>query len=1156
MSRRYGWLMPLVAALVSAQACSSCRRSLSVPDPVYREAVSAFYTGLAALQTSQEVLARQKFERVTAIVPDEPAAWANLGLLMVRQQEVDGALQKLGKAADLAPTSGAIQRMLGLAESRRGNLPEAIKHWSRAIELDPGDIKSAFALAQETARQGGAQNEAAAMTELQRLLERSDNLAARLELARLAAKRGDAAVFRQVIAPLASVSAGWPAEAQAQLASLQAAAGGDPRAAATRVVFLKNLLLPVLSYRRALAAVTTPNDAVGEPLAGFLALPNPSAQPAAADQALAFAVQPLSGQSPTAASWVGPWSAGGDGAPVAAVAGSDGLSIDGHRVEIKTDGKSAAPLLRDATPAGVVAADLNYDFKTDLVFATPHGIVVLRQNDDGTFVDATKEAQLPAALTSGAAYGVWAVDVDLDGDLDVVVAPSSGAPVVLRNNSDGTFAPQTPFSGVTGLRGFAWADFDGDGVPDAALLDHTGAVHVLLNLRGSTFHDQTLPSVVDHAIAVTAADVSGGSTLDLVVLTASGSLLRVGRGAAGAQWESTTLAKLDRLPGDATPGSIRLMPADLDNNAATDLIVAGAATTRVLLGGPVGTLTLLPATLPLGVDGVADLDGDGRLDLLGLDVSRQPARAVSHGSKAYHWQVLRPRAANTHGDQRINSFGIGGEVEVRTVLQVQKQTITSPVVHVGLGEVTRADVIRIVWPNGMLQSEFDKPADATVAASQRLKGSCPWLFAWDGREMAFVTDLIWRSPLGLRINAQATADVLMTDDRVKVPGSRLVPRDGAYDLRITAELWETHFFDLVSLQVVDHPAGTEVFVDERFAVPPPSLDPIVTGPVRPFRAAHDDRGVDVSAIVNDRDDEHLDTAGRGAYQGITRDHYVELEMPDEAPREGPLWLVAQGWIHPTDSSVNVAIGQGSHVPPHGLSLSVLDTTGQFRVVQPNLGFPAGKDKTVLVDLSKVFVPGAPRRIRLSTNLEIYWDRIGWAVGQSGISIEPRTLPLLSAMLRDRGFSVIGQRSPSSPERPRYAISGTAARWLDLEGFYTRFGDVRELLTRVDDRYVIMNAGDELALQFPAAAPPAPGFVRDFIVVSDGWVKDGDYNTTFSRTVLPLPTHATGRYATPPGRLQDDPVYRAHEQDFATYHTRYVTAASAREALQAPSGAPR
>ena len=67
---------------------------------------------------------------------------------------------------------------------------------------------------------------------------------------------------------------------------------------------------------------------------------------------------------------------------------------------------------------------------------------------------------------------------------------------------------------------------------------------------------------------------------------------------------------------------------------------------------------------------------------------------------------------------------------------------------------------------------------------------------------------------------------------------------------------------------------------------------------------------------------------------------------------------------------------------------------------------------------------------------------------------------------------------------------------------------RDLLTRVDDRYVIMNAGDELRLRFPQAPPPPEGFVRDFIVVADGWEKDGDYNTSFSRTVLPLPTHRT------------------------------------------------
>jgi hypothetical protein len=158
--------------------------------------------------------------------------------------------------------------------------------------------------------------------------------------------------------------------------------------------------------------------------------------------------------------------------------------------------------------------------------------------------------------------------------------------------------------------------------------------------------------------------------------------------------------------------------------------------------------------------------------------------------------------------------------------------------------------------------------------------------------------------------------------------------------------------------------------------------------------------------------------------------------------------------------------------------------------------------------------------------------------------------LSAADLVYRGYSATEQASTSVPERPRYAtLEGTAQRWRDLEGYYTRFGDVRALLQTVDDRYVIMNAGDELRLRFPAASPPAPGMVRDFIVAGDGWVKDGDYNTTFSRTVLPLPTHRTGRYDASPRALEDDPVYRAHASDFDEYHTRYVTPDTIRDALR-------
>jgi hypothetical protein len=149
----------------------------------------------------------------------------------------------------------------------------------------------------------------------------------------------------------------------------------------------------------------------------------------------------------------------------------------------------------------------------------------------------------------------------------------------------------------------------------------------------------------------------------------------------------------------------------------------------------------------------------------------------------------------------------------------------------------------------------------------------------------------------------------------------------------------------------------------------------------------------------------------------------------------------------------------------------------------------------------------------------------------------------SAELRYRGFSQTRSPRGESPETPDYArLENTVPRWRDLTGYYTQFGDVRELVARVDDRYVIMNAGDELRLQFPAPAPPRTGWRRDFVLIGDGWEKDGDYNTGYSSTVLPLPTHASTAYEASSAslELEDDPVYRAHADDWARYHTRYVS----------------
>ncbi len=322
--------------------------------------------------------------------------------------------------------------------------------------------------------------------------------------------------------------------------------------------------------------------------------------------------------------------------------------------------------------------------------------------------------------------------------------------------------------------------------------------------------------------------------------------------------------------------------------------------------------TLLPSPQgPARVFDAAPASAEGRLDLLGLTADGQPIDAVNRTTKNYHWQIIRPRAHQATGDQRINSFGIGGQIEIRSGLLVQMQPINGPQLHFGLGNETGAEVARIVWPNGTVRAEFALKADQEVLTEQRLKGSCPFLFAWNGTSMQFVKDTVpWGAALGLRIDSMGPARIAATEEWYKIPGSALAPRDGSLDLRITGELWETYYYDSLALMAVDHPAGTEIFTDERFAVPPVKLAVTTVAEPHAIARAIDDSGNDVTETLRDLDGKYLDTFGRGQYQGVTRDHYVEIDLGDDLPASGPLWLIARGWLHPSDSSINVAMSQG------------------------------------------------------------------------------------------------------------------------------------------------------------------------------------------------------------------------------------------------------
>ncbi len=1139
-------------------ALFGCHRGLPSADSrQYTEFVSAFYTGLGALDVGNDALADPELAKATQLAPGEPAAWANWGILALRQRNFDPAGERLQRAQSLAKDNSTIYYLLGLVEDGRGNSAQAITDLRRAIQLNPKDLIATYQLAEEMERQGDPDSGAQFEKLVQQIVaQQPNNLAALLELARISAKQGDAATLRETVAQIRSHSQGWPEPIMQQLSAVEAAAAGsDPQATALKTTFLRNELMQLPRFRQDLAAIKPAPGDEARPFTRFLRLATPSFTPAPADTAMTFAPQLFPNPDRTQWTWLGAASLSDKGAPTV-------VEANATTVHLGTGATMPFPGGATKTPPkaeGIVPIDFNYDFKTDFVFAGAGGVRFFRQDSPQSFTDVTAQTKLPKQVLDGSYTGGWAVDIEADGDLDVVLGSASGVPVVLRNNGDGTFTPIRPFAGIDGVRGFEWADLHGEGNPDASIIDAAGHLHVFRNQRLGRFIEETLPASIGIVKTITAADVSHHGVLDLLAVREDGAILRLALN-DGEGWKVTELA---RVP-DATSylaGEARLLAADIDNNGAVDLLlsrmtpVSGEPGALLWLGGADSSFTAPEkiTAVPTIFD-VADLSSNGRLDLLGLSADGQPIRAINHGTKGYHWQIVRPRAVQATGDQRINSFGVGGAIEIRSGLLVQMQPITGPEMHFGLGTQTGVDVARILWPNGTARAEFAMKADQEVVTEQRLKGSCPFLFAYNGHAMEFVKDAVpWGSAIGLRINNLGTADIAATEEWYKIPGADLAPRNGYYDLRITGELWETYYYDYLGLMVVDHPAGTNIFTDERFAVPAVRPAIAAVGPLHKIVRAVDDEGNDVTAVVRDLDHRYLDTFGRGQYQGVTRDHYVEVDLGDDVPR-GPLYLVAQGWLHPSDSSINVAIGQGSHEQPKPLSLEVPDGHGGWVVAKPNLGFPAGRRKICLFNLTGLFRPGVPHKVRLRTNLEIYWDSIEWAQGLPDTPLKITRLAPESADLHYRGYSVIHQANQSSPEIPDYNhLTGARHPWRDLEGYYTRYGDVRELLAKTDDRYVIMNAGDEMSFRFAVPAPPPAGWVRDFVIAGDGWIKDGDFNTTYSQTNLPLPHHSRTVYDTPPLPLQQEWVYRHHPEDWQTWQTRYVTPQPFEDELESEVG---
>ena len=810
--------------------------------------------------------------------------------------------------------------------------------------------------------------------------------------------------------------------------------------------------------------------------------------------------------------------------------GDDGQfeELDAAAAGLKVEGRAVA----------CAVGDYDGDALNDLAVALDGEVLLFKNLGQGKFKNVTAGSGLVARNRPA---GITFVDYDHDGDLDLLLTgsplgPGGAANVLWRNNGNGTFTEQTEETGFGGsgkTEAAILTDFNNDRAVDVAITGDGPSPLIYVNPREGKYPTQPLyeDAKLPPSTGIAVLDYNKDGWMDIAVSHAGAPGLTLWRNVEAPDHVGRRFERVELPLKDAVRGW-GFTPIDIDNDGWIDLaaIVETKSGVQVRVFRNRGDGSFEDVSAQLGLDNIslhsprgliaADVTGSGAADLIVTQADAPPVLLRNVGANKNHFVRLD---LTGFAD---NKTALGVKVEVFADGLWQKwelagasgyQTQAAPQILVGLGNAPKIDLLRILWPTGVLQDEIDLPEQRVIAMKEadRRGSSCPVLFVWDGHRYKFVTDVIGAAVVGHWFTPQRR-NTPNPGEWVKIDGANVALVNGKVSLRFMEPMEEVNYIDQLRLLAVDHPEDVEVNPDERFLDDPPfaSGRVVASAETRLPLSARDGEGRDVLDQLRRRD--HVFASGFTAlpYDGFAKLHALTLDLGAVKPK-APLRLLMSGYVNYFSATSLYAAWQAG-IKPISPYVEAELPDGTWQRIPGEAGFPAGLERTIVVDLSGK-LPEGTRRIRLMSNLEIYWDQV--LIDQSeGARASTSEAPLASATLRFRGYPTqIEGASPGDLDYDYNRVSLTGPYQRE-RGNYTHMGDVTPLLTGVDDRFAILGSGEEIRAEFDTSKLPAlpEHWKRDYFFFANGYVKDMDWWDASPFTVAQLPFRGMTAYPYPAG----------------------------------------